>query len=122
MVAGAAICVFLAGCGGGDDELSKAEFVTQADAICRKAQDKLSKVEKNYASGIVDLLNSEADEIEALDGPSGDADEIEAIVASTRKAAEAVEANKTDLAKAEATAEKAEKLADDYGLKDCLMS
>lgn len=123
---GTAICALLLGCGG-SDELSKADFVQQANAICKKARHEASKNlfaaprEGGGIPSIVALLNKEADEIAALDGPSEDAGQIEAIVSGARKAADTLEA-KRDLAKAEAPIADAEKLAGAYGLKECLVS
>lgn len=124
-VTGAAACVLLLGCGGGND-LSKAEFVQQANGICKKGRQETSKIlfsaprEDGGVPLIVALLNKEADEIGALDGPSADADQIEAIVSGARKAADMLEA-KGDLVKAHAPIAEAEKLAGDYGLDECLL-
>jgi hypothetical protein len=120
---GAAIWL-VAGCGGGDDELSKAEFVKRADGICLAAYKQATKNGKEISKGDVasrmtDLMNREAEEIADLNGPSDDADEIDAIVDSTRAVAEAVESNKKDLSQAGALIGKARKAADAYGLEAC---
>jgi len=122
---GAAVCALLLGCGG-SDELAKADFVQQANAICKKDR---AEASKKLASGpgedislaIATVLDKEANEIGALDGPSDEAGQIEAILSGARKAAEAIEA-KGDFTKAEAPLNEAEKLAADYGLNECLIS
>jgi hypothetical protein len=124
---GAAICALLLGCGGsGGSGLSKAEFTKQADAICKQAQQEASEEAlkgsiKGVAVVVATLLNKEADEIAALDGPSEDAEQIEAIVGSARKTAEALEA-KGEYPEAKASLVEAEKLAAAYGLDECLAS
>ena len=122
---GATICVLLLGCGG-SDELSKADFVQQANAICKKARQEASKKTasgpgEDPALAVAAVLDKEADEIGALDGPSDEAGQIEAIVSGARKTADTIEAS-GDLGKGEAPLNEAEKLADGYGLDECLIS
>jgi hypothetical protein len=121
----AAIGALLLGCGGSDD-LSKAEFVAQANTICKKGRNEASKKAQggpgeDITLAVAALLNKEANEIGALEGPSDDDAQIEAIVSGARKAADEMEA-KGDYGKAEAPLEEAEKLADGYGLDECLLN
>ena len=122
---GAAIGALLLGCGSGD-ELSKADFVAQANTICKKARNDASKKSQSgpgedITLAVAALLNKEANEIGALEGPSDDDAQIEAIVSGARKAADEMEA-KGDFGKAEGPLEDAEKLADGYELDECLVN
>lgn len=120
---GAGIFALLLGCGG--SELSRADFVKQADAACATARHDASKKlqggpGEDAGVAVAAVLNKEADEIGALDGPNDDADQIEAIVSGARKGADAIEAKGLD--KAAAPLAEAEKLAGDYGLDECLVN
>jgi hypothetical protein len=138
---GLAICMLLAACGGDEPELSKAEFVKQADAICAAAQKQMSKKlasepesiygQTNPKSPIYPLtaeaLETEADEIDALGAPSADADQVEAIIEGARQVATTLgesEGGRDEgkVEKATSQMPKVEKLASDYGLKSCLLS
>jgi hypothetical protein len=66
-----------AGCGGGGKQLTKAELVTQADAICRKYEAKINALGeptslaglKEFADKAVPLFDSGLDELRALQPP-----------------------------------------------------
>lgn len=142
LATGLATCMLLAayGCGGGSSELSKAEFVKQADAICVDAQKQMSKTIGSEPKSLygeprqtkvlygttAKTLEAEADEIDALGAPSADAAQIEAIVASTRQVVSTIgdgeELDEKEFHEANSQMAKAEKLAHDYGLKSCLLS
>lgn len=110
-IASTALCLLIAsvalsacGGGGGGAELTKAEFIARADAICRKADQEQEKHLLAYSpkhqkqlktqAGInamiravgVPPLEAEANEIEALVPPKQDAKEVEAIVEGIRQA------------------------------------
>ena len=113
------------GCGGSGG-LSKAEFVQQANAICKKARQEASKKAfegpgEAFTVTVATLLNKEANEIGALDGPSEDASQIDAIVSGARKAAKTME-EKKEYTEAEAPLVEVEKLAGEYGLDECLLN
>jgi reverse gyrase len=134
VAASLAICMLLAGCGGSDPELSKAEFVKQADAICVAVKKRLSKELENDANDLyvstAEALQTEADEIGALGAPGADSDQIDAIVESARRVATTIEEggleeseerelDKKDLDQATSQMSKAERLARSYGLESC---
>lgn len=89
------------GCGGSDDKgLSKADYVTQADAICQKASDQLDKdstaavtalgtdspTPEQLAKIATDValpnLEGQLTDLKALDAPKDDKDAVEALYTS----------------------------------------
>jgi len=85
----ASACVLaltLGACGsGGYSGLSKAEFIRQAEALCRQANAKLAEIgnsftskstitdlQKAYVNQIVPLVNAEIDQLRALKPPKAD--------------------------------------------------
>lgn len=126
----------IAGCGsdGGSTTASptKAEFIKQADAICRAADEAqlpaLAKAEKqasgesNAARTAVMLMaglepiEKEAKEIAALAVPEGDGDQLEAIVDGIESAVEEVEAKGSKGSSAFVTVNR---LSAQYGFRAC---
>jgi hypothetical protein len=135
-----AILVF-AGCGGGGDEttsLTKSEFVKQANAICKEAeQERLdlfkqvaatvdpdgSKKERDKAIHDVIIVPYEgaAKEIESLGAPSGDEAKISALVEAMEASLRKVEKNPRLIANSTVQFAEANKLANDYGLTNCVL-
>lgn len=126
-----------AGCGGGSDSPTKAEFVKQADAICAKT-DKMQKAglaayqqqnpgsasgEAGQSRAIVEVglppIRREAEELAALEAPSGDEEKIDAIVMEIERAIEKSEANPGLLLGTGNPFGQATKLATEYGFKAC---
>lgn len=131
----------LAGCGGDEStaaELTKAEFIKQADAICDKA-DQVQKAELNsylkenpkatsspakeeemvVAVGLPPI-GDEAEELDELGVPSGDEEEVAAIVEGIEDALEQSEADPKPLTEGnEGAFVEVDKLAKEYGLKSC---
>lgn len=139
----------LAGCGGGGDKsegsevnassISKAQFVKEANAICKKGSDKMhsdymafsnekndnptpSQAEyKEFVNTVVaPNVTREIDEIRAIGAPKGDEERVEAIIAALEEGLEktrekpelALSANREIFAQAI-------KLATAYGLTVC---
>jgi uncharacterized membrane protein len=124
-----AVGLVAAGCGSSssDGNLSKAEFATQANAICTEAQKKLTEglsggEASDFALSTADALQAEVDQIGALGAPSSDAAAVEEMLDRARKTIAAIEANPKDVSQANPSLAKAEGLADRYGLKACLLS
>lgn len=130
------VALLLAGCGG-DDAPTKAEYITKADAICKKgdaasqkdAQAKLSALgssptKEQVASVVSEIvlpnIESQLKELRALDKPKGDGDTIDAIYddldagLKRAKADPAATVASTTSPFADATAK-----ARAYGMKDC---
>jgi hypothetical protein len=142
---GLAICLagalLAAGCGGGggDDAPTKAEFIQQADAICKKAHDKFEKefeqfqygsgnerpsnaqLEKFAKTNLVPGTQGEIDDISALEPPSGDEAEVKAILDSVQGAVDKIKADPGILLPSvpEDPLAKGHRLAKEYGMKEC---
>jgi hypothetical protein len=123
-----------AACGGSDDEdkPTKAEYITQADAICKKGDDEINaEAEKQFANKQpteedvntftkeVSLPNIEKqrDQLKALDKPEGDEEELDALYESLDKSIET--ANNTDGPLDQSIFADTNKKAQAYGLKEC---
>jgi len=144
LLAGAAgVAVIAAGCGGGGDSstasITKAQFVKQADAACKKGEERIQADFQAYIKGHKNLskpteedfaevvetvvapnVEQEVSEIRALGIPSGDEDKVEAILDSVEEGREEAEADpKNAVQTTPASLEKAKKLAKEYGLKVC---
>lgn len=141
MLAVGALALLLAGCGGGDDttSLTKSQFIKQADAICKKADEEqvadLARVEKeltgqtkgpnatdeNQEKLIVDggmpAVQKQAEEIAALGAPEGSEDEVDAIVTATEEGV--VKAEEDPLGPLENFFAEADKLSKAFGLEEC---
>jgi hypothetical protein len=134
-----AIALLLAGCGGGgsgsgSSELSKAEFIEQADAICTKADKTqsaaLAKATKEVTGNVSSVANQkhlvvsaglppvqqEAEEIAGLGAPKSDEGEINAFVEAIEGG---VEESEKDPSKLEPAFAEANELGAKYGFKAC---
>ena len=148
MLALVALAAIVAGCGGDDDEagettatteaLTKAEFIRQGDAICKKANsqnraeaedfadengfelEKASdeQLEEAISAVLVPSLNQQAEDVEALGAPAGDEERVEEIIASLEDAAGRIEDEPSSAFEGEPLRE-ASRLAEDYGFKVC---
>ncbi len=125
------------GCGGGDKAPTKAEFIKQADAICKKAHDKFEKdfnadfagnqrpsqaeLNKFAENTLVPGVQGEIDDISALEPPSGDEAEINAIIDAVQGGVDRIKADPGVLSPKVAfdPQKKGHQLAKDYGMKEC---
>jgi hypothetical protein len=80
------------GCGGGDDNLTKAQFIQQADAICKKGNKQIdAAAEKIFptkqgpskaqltqfaSETLIPNIQRQVDDVRALDEPSEDSDQV----------------------------------------------
>ena len=149
-LAAAALVVLVAGCGGGDETtagettsgetvtLTKAEFIKQGDAICKKAGDRSEKeaeefaqengftlekaneeqLEEAVAEVLVSALRDQAEELNALGAPEGDEDQVEEIIVSLEGAADEVE-DDPGVVFEEKVFKEPNELAQEYGFKVC---
>ncbi len=145
-VGAAAIAAIVAGCGSSDDDstssLTKAQFIAQADAICKTGNAEIDSefeafAEKNNIDEneepskaqqaeisetiLVPNVKNQAEEIRDLAAPSGDEDEISAMLDSLDEGVEEVEANPQAPfeSKQPNPFGPANKIAEEYGLKVC---
>jgi hypothetical protein len=136
-VAIAAVVFTGAGCGGGDDTLTKAEFIKQADAICMKAHNAFEKAFNQTFSGnqqpsqaqlskfaentLVPGVQGQIDDIRDLNPPSADEDQVDALIEAVQDGVNKIKADPTILAPTVRAdpLKKGHQLAKDYGLKEC---
>jgi hypothetical protein len=107
-VTATAVIVAVAGCGG-DDGVSKADFIRRADAICREGNAKVRALQDDIAAAqrssdqrrvyaelarltarSAQLSSPYVARLDALDTPAGDRDELKAWVAGARRQLDAV--------------------------------
>jgi len=135
-----ALATILAGCGGGggDDRLSKEEFIVAADAICKQANEQIGALGEPTLENIDEYLadaeaisREQLGQLRALKPPAADeatlngaydlieqqialaADGVEALKSGDQAAFEQVNAQITTI-EAEA-----DQIARDYGLQEC---
>lgn len=136
----AAAALVLASCGGDDDALSKSEYITKADAICKAGEKKLEALGedlgedgqpspaelKDFAGEAVSILNDQIEDLRDLPAPEGDEETLDKIYDAADEGAEKIEEAADDedaaakLFGSESNPfEEADKLAEDYGLEEC---
>ena len=128
------------GCGGDDEEpLSKAEFIKQGDAICKKSGDKVdAAAEKQFADlgrgetpspseieafaeeTLVPEVSGQLEDLRELPAPEGDEDRVNEIFDAAEEALGKVEDDPAVLLEQGGDPfESANELASDYGFKEC---
>jgi hypothetical protein len=119
------------GCGGSGDAapLTRAQFIDQANAICSNSETERSTATREAAGdgeeaapvtkAALQPVQQMAEELGDLGPPAGDEREVEAIIASFEKGIKKLEASSTDLVSTIAAFERADELADEYGLTSC---
>ena len=126
----------LAGCGddgdSGSEELSKDEFISQADEICEKSSERIDEAEDGFADPnapteeeidaamddvVVPELREQLEGIRDLDAPDEDDEKIEEMLDNLEKGIDSLE---EDWQSPDNEAfEKANEIAVDYGFKEC---
>jgi len=131
-----AAAVVAAGCGGGSDDLTKAEFDKQANAICKKGNQEIDKAansvfttkqapskadfEKFANDTLIPSVQKQIDQISDLNPPSADEDQVNAIVDEAQSALDQVKKDPTILENEKADPfKKANQLANAYGMNVC---
>ena len=131
-----ALCASLgfAACGGGDDEdkPTKAEYITQADAICKKGDEEiLAEARKQFGTQdpteeqvnsftrevTIPNIEKQRDQLKELEKPEGDEEELDALWASLDKSIETV--NNTDGPIDQNAFAETNQKAQAYGMKEC---
>jgi hypothetical protein len=122
------------GCGGGDDNLTKAQFIKQADAICTKGNKQIdaaagkifttkqqpSKAQlTQFASeALIPDIQGQVDDVRALNEPSDDEDQVNAFLDSAQ--AELDKGKKDPLyMTSDKSFSETNKLGKQYGFKVC---
>jgi len=138
----ATLAMLIAGCGGGGGDttmtLTKAAFIKQGDAICKKGNvasgpeiEKFTKengftlekasedqAEEVVTEVLVPNLQRQTEELDALGAPEGDEGEIDALIASLNEATSELEKDPSKYFEANALA-KPIRLENAYGFKIC---
>ncbi len=141
MLKSVSICLFIAisaalfvtGCGGGgsdDPQISKAEFIKQGNAICTKAREKRTAdfgaeptltTEEIVTKLTLPSIREIAGQLDELGAPAGDEAKVDAIVTGIEKGVDKSERLIKKYPEGfEVFVASAEKLALEYGLKDCV--
>jgi hypothetical protein len=132
----AALALLLAaGCGGGDETQSKAEFVRDGNAICAEWQqargDRFQEIpsklkppvtQAEREKAILFLLEPYGDALDALkelDPPAGDEKKVEAMIKAADEAFAQGKGSPGTLISSNGGFNKSNELFDDYGLKAC---
>jgi hypothetical protein len=128
-----------AGCGGSSDQpLTKAEFVKQGSAICKKAEERRGKIIAKLAEAfnphgdvpaqqakvITASLPTYEDmktELEELGPPKQEAKKVEELLRAMEKAAERASADPHTAIVSNVQFRQANKLAEEVGLKACVI-
>ncbi len=133
----------VAGCGGGGDTstaapLSKAAYVKEANAICKKGQQNREAAVNELAEevkpgadpgelpksglveAVIDPLGTMVEELAALPAPEGDEARVESFVQGYEKAVEEIEEDENAAFNGELFAEPDAK-ALKYGLEECVL-
>lgn len=143
LLLGALVLVVIAGCGSDDDEggeetLTKVEFIKQGDQICEKTEEQSEKdaeafaeengfnlenaseaeLEEAVAEVLVPVLNQQIDEIDALGAPEGDEETIEELIVALEDGAAEVEDDPSVVFSGKPLKE-ASQIAADYGFEIC---
>jgi hypothetical protein len=145
VAAAIAVALVVAGCGGGGDSgttassISKEEFISKADAICKKGtermqaaigrllkkQPNITKVtkdeqEKIVATVMVPSVSREVKELRALGVPDGDEERVDAIIAALEEGVETAERDPEAVTNSsEVIFGIASRLAGEYGAEVC---
>jgi hypothetical protein len=142
LVLSAATVSLAAGCGGdsADDttateaSISKSEFISQADAICKQGNQAINEAFGAIPKGasrdeltavVSDTVVNESqgmiDQIKALGAPQDDEDQVDAILSAAQEATDSVVADPSQVVDRKAPDPYAEtnKLSDEYGLSEC---
>jgi hypothetical protein len=137
------VALIASGCGGSGDSPTRAEFIKEADAICRKAQKKKSVAQEEYllrtganANNPLDLsqqiklvttvllpaLRSEAEELSELSAPDPGEEKANAVIEGFQKKVEELEDNPSAMTSfgADPFKDVSDK-ADKYGFKACIL-
>jgi hypothetical protein len=135
-----AVLLVAAGCGGGEDRLSTAEFQERVNGICTKYDKQIdavrapSSVEEipAYVAKVLPIVEREVEEMKAAEPPENDQEAFDAMVGEAEKALEAGRdlsdaAEENDEAAIEkalnegnAASDRADEHARELGLTDCV--
>jgi hypothetical protein len=126
--------VVVVGCGGGSDHLTKAQFDTQGNAICKKGNQEINKaanqvftskrpsqaqIDKWTNGTLIPSVQSQIDQLRDLNPPSADEAQVNAILDEAQTALDKVKKDPTLVQGNSDPFKKANQLAKQYGLATC---
>jgi hypothetical protein len=143
-----AIALLAAGCGGGDEEtestasLTKAQFIKQADGICKAGEEEIEVKFESFAKEhklsdktppshkeseeaantiLIPAIAGEVKEIRGLGAPSGESEQVDELLSSVEAALDGARKDPVKFIESEGEGEfaKANRMAREYGLKVC---
>jgi hypothetical protein len=136
-----AIAAIAAGCGSSsDDSLTKAEYIKQGDALCKKGGEEIEADVKSYAKEndislkteptkeqlgelsenvVIPGINNQLDGLKGLGTPSEDEDLANELIDSLEKGIEKGEEDPTAFVTEGDSLAKANELAKEFGFTDC---
>jgi hypothetical protein len=130
-----AVVLVAAGCGGGDDDtLTKAQFIKQADAICKKGNKRIDAAAQDIFTGqqqpskaqlttfatdtLIPDVQRQVDEVRALNEPSEDEDQVNAFLDSAQSELDKGKENPLYMTSSKSFSE-TNQLGQQYGFKVC---
>ncbi len=131
------VALLVVGCGGGggDETVTKADFVRQGNAVCGKWQqargDRFREINSKFKPPVTQAKREEAilfvlepyedavDGLRELDPPAGEEEKVEEIIDAMEEAVKQGKANPGTLISSGAPFSKANRLTEEYGLKEC---
>lgn len=136
-----AVAAIVAGCGSSSsDNISKAEFVKRGDELCKQGSAEIEGEVKAYAKEhdislksqlreaqleelsenvVIPAIQKQLDGLKALGTPSEDEDQANELFDALEDGIEKGEEDPGAFVEGEGTLGKANKLADEFGFKDC---
>jgi hypothetical protein len=134
-ISAAVLLVATAACGGDDDELTKAEFVRQANAICKAGNEQLdaavdetfmgnqrpsnAQLEEFATETVIPNIQRQIDDLRALEAPSEDEEQVEEILDSAQGEVDRLENEPIGLFTDETSFVETNKLSRAYGIDRC---
>jgi hypothetical protein len=129
------VALLVAGCGGSEETVTKTDFIRQGNAVCGKWQqargNRFREVNAKFKPPVTQAKREKAilyviepygDAIEGLkelDPPAGEEEKVEAMIKAMEEGLNQAEANLGSLISSGAAFSKGNKLAQEYGLKEC---
>jgi hypothetical protein len=126
----------LIACGGDDDELTKAQLIEQADAICKRGNEEINDAANKAFPGnrqpseaeatkfaeetLIPNVQNQIDEVRDLNPPSADEAQVTAFLDEAQQALDRVEDDPTILfGGGQSPFARANQMGQDYGFKEC---
>ena len=132
------VVLLLVACGGGEDSISKDEYLKRADAICDEGNKELEEaskgafadvkegeaptkdqIEKYARETVIPMVRQQVDDLRDLPPPEGGKSEVDEIYDAIDEALDRVEKDPSLLGSSADLFEKADELSKKYGYEVC---